>query len=315
MDVKEGDTVEKGQTLGRSGTTGLAGGDHLHFTMLVGGVQVNPVEWWDPHWMEDRVFRKIREAGGTAPAPAAGRPIRCGLRLAAALRCGAGCWPRPRRAAVAGGSARRRRGAGVDPATAGTVRGRVTLDGTPSRRRPPCGWTATRPARRSRRARARPTEHVGRRRRGRAGQRVRPRDRRARRPQSFPVPQEPVVLDQQKCWYVPRVVGVRVGQPLQVLNSDPLLHNVRANSTVNEPFNQGQPVQGMRYSAHLLHRRGDGADEVRRPRLDERVDRRGQPSVLRRDRRRRRRSRCPACPRAPTPSRPGTKPPARSRAR
>jgi len=71
MDVKEGDTVEKGQTLGRSGTTGLAGGDHLHFTMLVGGVQVNPVEWWDPHWMEDRVFRKIREAGGTAPAAAA----------------------------------------------------------------------------------------------------------------------------------------------------------------------------------------------------------------------------------------------------
>ena len=56
------------------------------------------------------------------------------------------------------------------------------------------------------------------------------------------------MLDQQKCWYVPRVVGVRVGQPLQVLNSDPLLHNVRANSTVNQPFNLGQPVQGMRYS-------------------------------------------------------------------
>ncbi len=68
MDVKDGDAVEKGQTLGRSGVTGLAGGDHLHFTMLVGGVQVNPVEWWDPHWMEDRVFRKIREAGGNAPA-------------------------------------------------------------------------------------------------------------------------------------------------------------------------------------------------------------------------------------------------------
>lgn len=70
IDVKEGDAVEKGQTLGRSGTTGLAGGDHLHFTMLVGGVQVNPVEFWDGHWMEDRVFRKIREAGGSAPAPA-----------------------------------------------------------------------------------------------------------------------------------------------------------------------------------------------------------------------------------------------------
>ena len=67
MDVKEGETVEKGQVLGRTGMTGLAGGDHLHFTMLVNGVAVNPVEWWDSHWMEDRVFRKIREAGGQAP--------------------------------------------------------------------------------------------------------------------------------------------------------------------------------------------------------------------------------------------------------
>ena len=67
IDVKEGDAVEKGQTLGRTGATGLAGGDHLHFTMLVNGVALNPVEMWDPHWMEDRVFRKIREAGGKAP--------------------------------------------------------------------------------------------------------------------------------------------------------------------------------------------------------------------------------------------------------
>lgn len=71
IEVKAGDAVTRGQVLGRSGTTGLAGGDHLHFTMLVGGVQVNPVEWWDGHWMEDRVFRKVREAGGTAPAAAA----------------------------------------------------------------------------------------------------------------------------------------------------------------------------------------------------------------------------------------------------
>ena len=65
---------------------------------------------------------------------------------------------------------------------------------------------------------------------------------------SFPVPETPAVLDQQQCWYTPRVVGVRVGQPFQVLNSDPLLHNVRADSTINEPFNQGQPVQGVRFS-------------------------------------------------------------------
>jgi murein DD-endopeptidase MepM/ murein hydrolase activator NlpD len=71
MDVQEGDTVEKEQTIGRTGATGLAGGDHLHFTLLINGVAINPIELWDPHWMEDRVFRKIREAGGQAPEPAA----------------------------------------------------------------------------------------------------------------------------------------------------------------------------------------------------------------------------------------------------
>ena len=64
FDIKVGDTVTKGQPIGRSGMTGLAGGDHLHFTMLVNGQAVNAVEWWDRKWMEDRVLRKIREAGG-----------------------------------------------------------------------------------------------------------------------------------------------------------------------------------------------------------------------------------------------------------
>ncbi|MGE5244902.1 MAG: M23 family metallopeptidase [Betaproteobacteria bacterium] len=65
FDVKVGDHVRRGQTIGRSGMTGLAGGDHLHFTMLVNGRMVNPVEWWDPHWVADRVERKLREAGAT----------------------------------------------------------------------------------------------------------------------------------------------------------------------------------------------------------------------------------------------------------
>jgi murein DD-endopeptidase MepM/ murein hydrolase activator NlpD len=63
--VKLGDKVEKGQQIGRSGMTGLAGGDHLHFTMLVGGQQVTPVDWWSAQWMQDRVKRKIAEAGGS----------------------------------------------------------------------------------------------------------------------------------------------------------------------------------------------------------------------------------------------------------
>jgi murein DD-endopeptidase MepM/ murein hydrolase activator NlpD len=62
FDVKVGDAVTRGQVVGKSDSTGLAGGDHLHFTLLVGGRMVNPVEWWDPHWMTDRVERKLKEA-------------------------------------------------------------------------------------------------------------------------------------------------------------------------------------------------------------------------------------------------------------
>ncbi len=65
FDVKVGDRVTQGQQIGLTGMTGMAGGDHLHFTMLVGGQMVNPIEWWDPHWIEDRIERKLREATGS----------------------------------------------------------------------------------------------------------------------------------------------------------------------------------------------------------------------------------------------------------
>jgi len=57
--VEEGQAVERGQVIGRSGETGLAGGDHLHFTLLVGGQPVNPVEWWDSAWIRDRFAAKL----------------------------------------------------------------------------------------------------------------------------------------------------------------------------------------------------------------------------------------------------------------
>jgi murein DD-endopeptidase MepM/ murein hydrolase activator NlpD len=57
--VKEGDMVKRGQTIGKSGSTGLAGGDHLHFSMQIDGVQVNPIEWWDEHWIKDHVRTRI----------------------------------------------------------------------------------------------------------------------------------------------------------------------------------------------------------------------------------------------------------------
>lgn len=65
---------------------------------------------------------------------------------------------------------------------------------------------------------------------------------------AFPAPSDPVMLDQQKCRYEPRVMGVRVGQPLVVRNSDPLLHNVRSDSTINAPFDMGQPVAGITFT-------------------------------------------------------------------
>jgi murein DD-endopeptidase MepM/ murein hydrolase activator NlpD len=62
ISVKVGDEVKKEQEIGRSGMTGLAAGDHLHYTMLVSGHMVNPIEWWDPHWIEDRILRKLKDA-------------------------------------------------------------------------------------------------------------------------------------------------------------------------------------------------------------------------------------------------------------
>ncbi len=58
--VGAGDMVEKGQIIGRTGVSGLAGGDHLHFSMLVHQVFVNPIEWWDPSWIENNINGKIR---------------------------------------------------------------------------------------------------------------------------------------------------------------------------------------------------------------------------------------------------------------
>jgi murein DD-endopeptidase MepM/ murein hydrolase activator NlpD len=61
-----GDLVQKGQKMGMEGQTGLAGGVHLHFSMQVDGVQVNPREWWDEHWIQDRVMSKLAPASGRA---------------------------------------------------------------------------------------------------------------------------------------------------------------------------------------------------------------------------------------------------------
>ena len=64
IDVQPGQMVKKKEVLGKSGATGLAAGDHLHFGMFLHGVPVNPTEWWDEHWIHDRILTKL----GPVPA-------------------------------------------------------------------------------------------------------------------------------------------------------------------------------------------------------------------------------------------------------
>lgn len=59
IDVHVGDMVKRGQVMGRSGMTGMAGGDHIHFAMQLDGVQIDPKEWWDPHWIHDHIARRV----------------------------------------------------------------------------------------------------------------------------------------------------------------------------------------------------------------------------------------------------------------
>ena len=63
----------------------------------------------------------------------------------------------------------------------------------------------------------------------------------------FPPASDMVILDQQGCRYMPHVFGIQVGQTLQVVNSDPTLHNIHATPANNPEFNTGQPIQGMTF--------------------------------------------------------------------
>lgn len=70
--VNAGQRVRRRDPIGRSGETGLAGGDHLHFSMQIDGVQTNPLEWWDPKWIEEKISAKLR---APSTALAASRPL------------------------------------------------------------------------------------------------------------------------------------------------------------------------------------------------------------------------------------------------
>jgi len=63
LDVAVGDQVERGQTIARTGETGLAGGDHLHFEVIVGGLPVTPLQWFDAKWIREHIEAPLAEAG------------------------------------------------------------------------------------------------------------------------------------------------------------------------------------------------------------------------------------------------------------
>lgn len=132
----------------------------------------------------------------------------------------------------------------VDPATAGEVKGTVVIEGTP----PPNAVIkmATDPVcyRASTGEQTQETYMVGADGKSLANVFVYVKDGLGN--YVFDVPTEPVVLDQQGCRYHPHVFGIRVGQPLEVLNSDATLHNIHAMPTVNAEFNFGQMIQGQK---------------------------------------------------------------------
>jgi murein DD-endopeptidase MepM/ murein hydrolase activator NlpD len=76
--VHEGDMVKKGEVMGQSGMTGMAAGDHIHFSMLLDGVQIDPKEWWDAHWIADHVARRVPmefdASAGAAEGPHPAKP-------------------------------------------------------------------------------------------------------------------------------------------------------------------------------------------------------------------------------------------------
>ena len=143
-----------------------------------------------------------------------------------------------------GGGAASGSGPKVDAATAGELKGTVTLDGMAPKNEairmnadPVCQREAKGPQ-------AQETYEVGADGKSLANVFVYVKD--GLGSFSYDPPTDMAKIDQQECRYHPHVFGMRVGQPLEIMNSDPTLHNIHAIPKTNSEFNNGQPIQGMK---------------------------------------------------------------------
>jgi len=129
----------------------------------------------------------------------------------------------------------------VDPATAGSVSGRITFEGTP----PPATPISMKSDPNCQPGSAAASESIV---VGSNGglQNVFVYVKDGLGNLKFPVPATAVVINQQGCRYAPHVLGIQVGQPLEVLNNDETLHNVHAVAKTNREFNAGQPLKGIK---------------------------------------------------------------------
>jgi len=165
-----------------------------------------------------------------------------GMSLAATLACGGGgseSKPAETAAAPATGG-----GPKVDPATAGSIKGSVTIDGVAPKNEaikmnadPVCLTQAKGPQ-------SQESYVVGSDGKSLANVFVYVKDGLGNF--SYDPPTDSPKIDQHECRYHPHVFGMRVGQSLEIVNSDPTLHNIHAMPKANSEFNNGQPIQGMK---------------------------------------------------------------------
>jgi plastocyanin len=132
----------------------------------------------------------------------------------------------------------------VDTATAGSVKGTVTLDGTAPKNEPIKMNADPVCVRENKTPQFQETYMVGSDGKSLANVFVYVKDGLGN--YVYDTPTEPARIDQKECRYHPHVFGMRVGQPLEILNSDPTLHNIHALPKSNSEFNNGQPIQGMK---------------------------------------------------------------------